>query len=213
MSMSISILVTGGSKQSRLKEAQKFAEKQSSRFDITTIDTSEERGIEVAKRTINQASKQPFQSKLNSIIIAEAQNLTPEAQNSLLKTLEEPSAKTQLILTAPSTDSVLPTLASRCLEVRVGRGEALSAAELAPKANLKLSERLSNLDKLTLEQQLLQWERQLSREASDPNSSQARLQKLHRYSKTLLKLKKAENYSVNKKLLILIAAIEQPSET
>lgn len=46
-------------------------------------------------------------------IIEHAHLMTIEAQNALLKILEEPPVDTVLILTAPSADSVLPTIQSR----------------------------------------------------------------------------------------------------
>lgn len=48
-----------------------------------------------------------------AIIIEDAQLLTKESQNALLKTLEEPPADTILILLAPSIEALLPTIQSR----------------------------------------------------------------------------------------------------
>ncbi|MDB5181594.1 MAG: dnaX 1, partial [Candidatus Saccharibacteria bacterium] len=47
------------------------------------------------------------------VIIEDAQLMTREAQNALLKTLEEPPEGTVLILTATSTEALLPTIQSR----------------------------------------------------------------------------------------------------
>jgi hypothetical protein len=47
------------------------------------------------------------------VIIEDAQLLTTEAQNALLKMLEEPPADTVLLLTAVSTEALLPTIQSR----------------------------------------------------------------------------------------------------
>jgi DNA polymerase-3 subunit delta' len=47
------------------------------------------------------------------VVIEEANLLSEEAQNALLKTLEEPASDTVFILTAPSVRSVLPTIVSR----------------------------------------------------------------------------------------------------
>lgn len=54
-----------------------------------------------------------------AIIIEDAQLLTIEAQNALLKTLEEPPNDTVLILTATSIDAVLPTIQSRIQKLAV----------------------------------------------------------------------------------------------
>lgn len=47
------------------------------------------------------------------IVIANAERMTTEAQNALLKSLEEPPADTLIILTTESTASLLPTITSR----------------------------------------------------------------------------------------------------
>jgi DNA polymerase-3 subunit delta' len=51
-------------------------------------------------------------------IIAEAHRMNPAAGNALLKMLEEPPDRTVLILTAPQTADLLPTLVSRCQHIR-----------------------------------------------------------------------------------------------
>ena len=52
-------------------------------------------------------------------IIWQAERLTIEAQNALLKTLEEPPRHTRIILEAQSLDALLPTILSRCLVTRL----------------------------------------------------------------------------------------------
>lgn len=47
------------------------------------------------------------------IIVCDAHKMTPEAQNSFLKILEEPPVDTVIILTASSRDEMLPTIVSR----------------------------------------------------------------------------------------------------
>ena len=62
--------------------------------------------------------------------IEEAHLFSVGAANALLKTLEEPKGQTLLILRAPSVESVLPTIASRCQFIRlsvVSREEIASA--------------------------------------------------------------------------------------
>jgi hypothetical protein len=53
------------------------------------------------------------------IIIDQAQLLSIEAQNALLKTLEEPPLDTVIIMTAPSIQSLLPTIQSRLQTIPV----------------------------------------------------------------------------------------------
>jgi DNA polymerase III delta prime subunit len=52
-------------------------------------------------------------------LIANAERLTPQAANSLLKLLEEPPPSWVLILTASDSSLLLPTLVSRCQRVRL----------------------------------------------------------------------------------------------
>ena len=53
------------------------------------------------------------------IVIEDAHELTGEAQNALLKTLEEPVANTTLILTVSSEQSLLPTIRSRTVVIPI----------------------------------------------------------------------------------------------
>lgn len=53
------------------------------------------------------------------VIIARAERMRKEAQNALLKTLEEPPADTVIILTASSSERLLSTIVSRTQELAV----------------------------------------------------------------------------------------------
>lgn len=55
------------------------------------------------------------------VIIESAERLTAEAQNALLKTLEEPPRGTTLLLTASNEQALLPTIRSRAARLSVGR--------------------------------------------------------------------------------------------
>lgn len=55
------------------------------------------------------------------VIIEDAQTLTVEAQNGLLKTLEEPPARTLLLLTSAHDQALLPTIRSRVQTVTIKR--------------------------------------------------------------------------------------------
>jgi DNA polymerase III delta' subunit len=55
-----------------------------------------------------------------TFIIEEAHTMSAEAQNALLKTLEEPVGPTLVILVTDQPDSLLPTIRSRCQFVRFG---------------------------------------------------------------------------------------------
>lgn len=52
------------------------------------------------------------------VIVSEADAMTEQAANAFLKTLEEPTPKTVIILTTANKDRLLPTITSRCQLVR-----------------------------------------------------------------------------------------------
>jgi DNA polymerase-3 subunit delta' len=58
-----------------------------------------------------------FEGRRRFVIVDPADAMNPQAQNALLKTLEEPPPDTTLVLVASSPDSLLPTIRSRCLRV------------------------------------------------------------------------------------------------
>ncbi|MGF1600493.1 MAG: DNA polymerase III subunit delta' [Thermosynechococcaceae cyanobacterium] len=61
-------------------------------------------------------SQSPLEASRQCIVIDQAETMREAAANGLLKTLEEPGNAT-LILLAPTTDSLLPTLVSRCQHI------------------------------------------------------------------------------------------------
>ncbi|WP_419897028.1 DNA polymerase III subunit delta' [Roseomonas sp. USHLN139] len=51
------------------------------------------------------------------IVVEQVEAMNPEAQNALLKTLEEPPARALLLLTTAAPDRLLPTIRSRCRRI------------------------------------------------------------------------------------------------
>ncbi len=64
------------------------------------------------------------------IVAEDADRLTEQAANVLLKAIEEPSPRTVWILCAPSAEDVLPTIRSRCRHVRLVTPTARAVAEV-----------------------------------------------------------------------------------
>jgi DNA polymerase III delta prime subunit len=65
-------------------------------------------------------------------IIVDAHRMNPNAQNALLKTLEEPGERTTLVLLVPDETAVLTTLVSRCLRLRFAPPAETTPAEPGP---------------------------------------------------------------------------------
>lgn len=57
----------------------------------------------------------PYSSPYKIYIINEAEKMSVEAQNAILKTLEEPPAYAVIMLLTDNVDSLLPTILSRCV--------------------------------------------------------------------------------------------------
>jgi len=71
-------------------------------------------GISEIRKFQHQLSLFPYYSSYKIGLILEAEKMSQEASNALLKTLEEPSGKTIIILTSLSENFILPTIVSRC---------------------------------------------------------------------------------------------------
>ncbi|MBI2018645.1 hypothetical protein HYS96_02955 [Candidatus Daviesbacteria bacterium] len=82
--------------------------------DLLYFQESSKLGIEQARAIKGHFSLKPYQSKGRSVVLADATNLTIEAQNALLKTIEELPKDALFILGADSDAKLLPTVVSRC---------------------------------------------------------------------------------------------------
>lgn len=85
--------------------------------DVHLVEPEEERnsvGIDQIRTVIRDAGLKPYEAMKKVYIIDEANSLTDEAAGALLKTLEEPSSDSVLILIAEDTGRLLPTIRSRC---------------------------------------------------------------------------------------------------
>ena len=73
--------------------------------------------IDQIRDLVHMLSLKPYEAVYRTAIVSQAHVLTQEAGNALLKTLEEPPAKTLLILTASGRSDLLQTVVSRCQHV------------------------------------------------------------------------------------------------
>ncbi len=119
-----------------------------------------------------ETSMSAYGGRKKVFIISHAEEMGEEASNTLLKTLEEPPRNTMLILTTSRRESLLPTIRSRCQNVRfdpltpediraalveregVGSDQALLVARLANGSYLQARELLQD-DILQLRQDVV----------------------------------------------------------
>jgi DNA polymerase-3 subunit delta' len=92
--------------------------------DVVTIPGTSipgEKKAEAVREKIGHAAYRPFEGRRRVFILDEADELQPVVQNVLLKTLEEPTPSSQFILITARPDGLLPTVRSRCPQLRFGR--------------------------------------------------------------------------------------------
>ena len=105
-------------------------------------------------RALQQALRlKPTEGGRRAVVIADAEWLNQEAQNALLRLLEEPPPRTTLVLVTASSAGLLATVRSRCQRVslRAPRRDALDADE-----NAELVARLESLAAASIPD-LLDW--------------------------------------------------------
>ena len=71
-------------------------------------------GIDEVRRIIEEVSKKPYEGDRKVIIIHGGDKLTVQAQNAMLKTIEEPPKGVYIILLTESLELLLDTIKSRC---------------------------------------------------------------------------------------------------
>ncbi len=101
--------------------AKEFAELVNCKFpDLMIIEPDEGKEITIAKiREIqNFLSYKSYYGSFKSVIINDAESMNQDSQNCLLKTLEEPKGKTLIFLISSKPDIILPTIFSRCQQLK-----------------------------------------------------------------------------------------------
>jgi DNA polymerase III delta' subunit len=76
----------------------------------------------VRSQVIARIGLPPHEADVRMFIVEEATSMAPPAANALLKTLEEPPARTLFVLCTTAPEQLLPTIRSRCQRVRFGGG-------------------------------------------------------------------------------------------
>jgi len=90
--------------------------------DLSIVQAEKEGGVlkvEQVRYLQHLLSLSPYEARYRVALLLRFQEANPNAQNALLKTLEEAPRQVILLLTADSAESLLPTIVSRCEMLRL----------------------------------------------------------------------------------------------
>jgi DNA polymerase-3 subunit delta' len=90
--------------------------------DLSIVQTETFGGVlkvEQIRELQHQLSLAPYEASSRIALILRLEEANDNAQNALLKTLEEPNEKVILLLTADLAENLLPTISSRCEVLRL----------------------------------------------------------------------------------------------
>lgn len=112
-------------------------------LDVMEIDAASNRGIDQIRELREMVRYAPAASRYKVVILDEAHQLTDEASNALLKTLEEPPERVVFILATTRADQLVDTIKSRA---QLFQFRSLSFREIAEQI-----ERIAKAEKLEIE--------------------------------------------------------------
>lgn len=106
--------------------------------------------IEQIRNLISKSSEKPIISSKKVYIINDSDTMTKEAQNSLLKTLEEPPTYLTIILITSNENKLINTIRSRCTKIKFNQIQ-----DDILRKYLEKNYNINNIDKETLK--LFRW--------------------------------------------------------
>ena len=131
-----SFILVSQSKEKRKQYLTEFMQKHTiDTFDLTIIEKDENSknlqtlGIQDVKNLQKKLYLKPLKSQQKLVVLDDAQLLTIEAQNALLKMLEEPPEHTFIFLSSQTAETFLPTILSRCKIIQLEQARSTLTTE------------------------------------------------------------------------------------
>jgi len=116
-------------------------------MDLIEIDAASHRGIDDIRELRDGIKFSPVKSKYKVFIIDECHQLSKDAANALLKTLEEPPSHAVFVLATTEIHKMIPTIVSRCQRFDFKR---LQTSEIIKKLEFIAEKERINFDKPAL---------------------------------------------------------------
>ncbi len=117
-------------------------------LDLIEIDAASHRGIDEIRELRDGIKFAPVKEKYKVFIIDESHQLTKEAVNALLKTLEEPPGHAIFVLATTEIHKMIPTIISRCQRFDFRK---LTLAEIVKRLDIVSQKEKAKIDKPALE--------------------------------------------------------------
>jgi len=117
-------------------------------MDLIEVDAASHRGIDEIRELREGIKFSPAKEKYKVFIIDESHQLTREAANALLKTLEEPPSHAIFILATTEIHKMIPTIVSRCQRFDFRR---LTLPEIVKRLEIVSQKEKADIEKPALE--------------------------------------------------------------
>jgi len=117
-------------------------------MDLIEIDAASHRGIDEIRELRDGIKFVPTKSKYKVFVIDECHQLTKEAANALLKTLEEPPSHAIFVLATTEIHKMIPTIISRCQRFDFRK---LTLPEIIKRLEIIIEKEKAKIEKTTLE--------------------------------------------------------------
>jgi DNA polymerase-3 subunit delta' len=101
-----------------------------SHADVTVVSTQKlSIGVDEVRDLVRRSALAPVGRRWQVMVVEDADRLTDQAANALLKAIEEPTDRTVWMLCAPTVEDLLPTIRSRCRMVTLATPSTAEVAD------------------------------------------------------------------------------------
>lgn len=177
--------------------------------DTLLYSSDSKLGIEQARKIKEHFSLKPYSAKGRAVVLEEAGDLTPEAQNALLKIIEELPVDANFFLGVSALAQILPTVISRCEVISLEEATSKNRDTLFPQVEKllesSLEERFQYIEKLKEKEEFLHVLTSYFHQNLKPNSPE-RIE----FLKALLQAEQWANQNVNLRAILEYLMLKMP---